>query len=106
MGTIADTSAQLDRLLKGLLRNIHPETLQRDDRETITLVKKALHEIRLDVRDYDYAQTREEQLKWAKIGKHNLAALNTLLLRLDVIVGAADMAELGALIETLREKLA
>ncbi|MBP7857937.1 hypothetical protein KA016_02645, partial [Candidatus Saccharibacteria bacterium] len=71
----------------------------------IAQLKKALHEIKLDVRDYEYAETREEQLRWAKIGRHNLAAANALMLRLDTVFGSADVAEFGGVIDELQAKL-
>lgn len=97
---------RLDRAIKYILRGVDTTTLEREERELVTVLKKALREIRLDVRDYEHAMTRDEQLKWGKIGRHNLTALNAALLKLGGIIGAADTAELGALIETVRDSLA
>ena len=98
-------AVRLDRLLKGLFREVSTDVLSRDECEQIVVMKKAIREIKLDVRDYSYAMSREEQLKWAKIAKHNLSALNVTLLKLGGVIGAVDTAELSALIETLNENL-
>lgn len=105
MQSLTHITQQLDRRIKIVIRQVDTETLSRQERHDVSQLKRALQEIRLDVRDYEYAQTREEQLKWAKLARHNLGALNTLLLRLDTVFGPVDVAELGATIETLQTAL-
>lgn len=97
---------RLDRLIKAMLRDIDDAVLAKEERELIATVKKALREIRLDVRDYEYAMTRAEQVKWAKIARHNLVALNATVLRFGGHIGPADTAELSALIDTVKDGLA
>ena len=103
--TPLQTVRQLERRVRLMLRAVDAEALGQAERRAVTKIEQACNEIRLDIRDYEYADTREEQLKWAKIARHNLHALNTLLLSLGEVFGAADMAELGAYIETLRNSL-
>ena len=97
------TAHYIDRRVKGLLRGVDIDQLSVEDRKTIKQIKHACNEIKLDVRDYEYAETRLEQQKWAKIAAHNILALENLLLRLGDIFGPADIAELGAQLEMLRE---
>jgi|JI10StandDraft_1071094.scaffolds.fasta_scaffold297008_2 exonuclease I len=99
--TAASKVRYIDRRVKIILRDIQPETLSRENARYVSKVKLVLDEIRLDVRDYEYSQTREEQVRWAKITRHNLRALNALLLRLDVVFSAADVAEVSAQIDSL-----
>ena len=105
MQSLTGFAAQLERRIQAVLRTQDADSLGVAERENIALLKKALHEIKLDVRDYEYAETREEQLRWAKIGRHNLAAANALMLRLDTVVGSADVAEFGGVIDELQAKL-
>lgn len=105
MQSLAAIAQQLDRRIKGIVRTIDPETLGRDDRELIQKLKLACNEVKLDVRDYEYAQTRDEQLQWVKITHHNLRAQETILLMLGDIFGPADIAELSAQIQLLQSKI-
>lgn len=97
--------AQLDREMRGMLRSVDSEKLDRSEREVIMKLKTALSEIRLDIRDYEYAQTRAEQTKWSKHGRHNLRALNALVLMLAQVFGPADVASIGARIDSLQNGL-
>ena len=103
MQSLTGTAQQIDRRVKGLLRAAEVDQLSVEDRKTIKQIKHACNEIKLDVRDYEYAETRLEQQKWAKIAAHNILALENLLMRLGDIFGPADIAELGAQLEMLRE---
>ena len=105
MQSLTGFAAQLERRIQVVLRTQDADSLGVAERENIAQLKKALHEIKLDVRDYEYAETREEQLRWAKIGCHNLAAANALMLRLDTVFGSADVAEFGGVIDELQAKL-
>lgn len=99
------TAQRIDRRIKGILRLVDPEQVSKLERELVRQVKIACNEIRLDVRDYEYAETREEQIKWMKIARHNIRALEGLLLELGDIFGPADMAELGAQLEMLKQSI-
>ncbi|QQS20333.1 hypothetical protein IPL85_02710 [Candidatus Saccharibacteria bacterium] len=103
--SLTSVMLQLERGVKVTLRDVDIESVPRDQREYMAKLKHALNEIRLDVRDYEYAETRDEQLRWAKIGQHNLRVLNTLILRLDSVFGPADVAEIGARIDFLQTAL-
>ena len=97
------TTQRIDRRIKGILRLVDPEQISKQERELVRKIKIACNEIRLDVRDYEYAETREEQKKWMKIARHNIRALESYLLELGDIFGPADMAELGAQLEMLKQ---
>jgi hypothetical protein len=97
------TAQHIDRRVKGILRGVDLEELSRENREAVRQLKVACNEVKLDVRDYEYAETRVEQQKWAKIARHNIVALETLLLELGSIFTPADIAELGAQLDMLKE---
>ncbi len=94
---------QIDRRVKGILRGVDVESLSRTDQATVRKLRLACNEVKLDVRDYEYAQTRSEQEKWIRHAQHNIQAFETLLLMLGDIFGPADIAELSAQLAMLKE---
>lgn len=105
MQSLTSTAQQIERRVKGILRAVDVEQLTRDERELVQQMRLACNEIRLDVRDYEYADTRVEQEKWAKIARHNMKAFDTILLSLGDIFGPADVAELSARMQHIESRL-
>lgn len=105
MQSLTGTAQQLDRTIRATLRGVDIELLSRETRELVKQLKLACHEVKLDVRDYEYAQTRSEQAKWVKVAHHNLKMLNAIVLELDEIFGPADVAELSAQLHLLQSKI-
>lgn len=105
MPSLTSLTRQLDRRIKGILHDVDVEQLSLEKRELIAKLKLACGEVKLDVRDYEYAQTRAEQEKWLKIAHHNLRALETLLLLLDDIFGPADIADLSSQVQLLQSSI-
>lgn len=105
MQSLTAIAQQLDRRIKGIVRTFDVELLSREQRELLQKLKQACNEVKLDVRDYEYAQTRDEQLKWVKITRHNLRAQESIVLMLGDIFGPADIAELSAQIQLLQSKI-
>jgi predicted Holliday junction resolvase-like endonuclease len=73
----------------------------------VTALQKQIIETRLNVRDYELSETREEQLKYAKNSKRQLEAV-----RKDILIaseynifGPVDVAHLTAQLELVAEKL-
>jgi exonuclease I len=95
----------LERLVMQRLRKANPDELSQVKKRTLQQIRLACHEVKLDIRDYEYAETRTEQLKWAKVGRHNLKALEQNILLLDDVFGPADVAELSASIDHLRSEI-
>lgn len=95
--------AQLDLRIKACLRLVSRDDLTCDDKHSYDQVKLACKELRLDLRDYEYAETRAEQQKWAKIARHNLRALEGNILALPDVFRPVDVAELSAGIERMRD---
>jgi exonuclease I len=97
--------AQLERRVKITLREVERDRLNKAEKAQFDKIKLALIQLKLDIRDYEYAETRAEQVKWGKIARHNLKALEQGVLALGTVFGAADTAELGAQIDTVRNEL-
>lgn len=72
-------------------------------RELVSQLKHQLVDVRLDVRDYEYAETRAEQLRLAVEGKKRLEELQKSILKASEynMFGAIDIAELSVRIEQL-----
>lgn len=96
---------QVDRQVKGLLRQIDSESLVKEEKQSIQDLKQLLNEVRLEIRDYDFAQTRDEQLKHGKLARKQLRKLVDVILALSSLFGPADIAQLTAQLEQLSEKL-
>ncbi len=105
MQSLTAAAQQIDRRVKGILRGVDIDTLVPDDKKIVQHLRLACNEVKLDVRDYEYAQTRIEQQKWVKIAHHNINALERLILGLDEIFGPVDVAELSAQLELLQSKI-
>lgn len=105
MQNLTSAAQQVDRRIKGILRTADPESLTKTQRETVKRIRLACNEIKLDIRDYEYAETRADQEKWLKIGVHNIKALETSMLQLTDIFGPADVAELSAQLQMIQSNM-
>lgn len=99
------TFQQVDRQIKGIFLRFDVDSLTTVEKQYIKQVKLACNEIRLDVRDYEYAEKRADQQKWAKIARHNIAALEKLIIELDTVFGPSDVAALSAQLDQVRSAL-
>lgn len=105
MQSLSNSTRQLDRKIKTILRQLDEDSLDRREKQDLAALKLAINEVRLDIRDYEYAQTRDDQLKWAALGRHNLAVLNKLMIRLDSVFSPVDVADFGATVDQLKTSL-
>jgi hypothetical protein len=106
MGSLLKQMHVLERRITVILRSsIEKDEHTKSQQKYIATVRLACNELKLDIRDYEYAETKAEQQKWARIAKHNVLALQTSLMALDTIFSAVDIAELSAKIELLEASL-
>lgn len=103
--SLTETILGVDRRVKGILRRVDEQTLTKVEQRYVRSLKLACNEVKKDIRDYEYAEDRAGQLKWAKIARHNLRAVETCILGLGSVFGAADTAELFASIESVHDNL-
>lgn len=96
---------QIDRQLKDFLRLNIAEDMSKDEKRLIKELKQLINEVRLDVRDYDYAQTRAEQVAHGKNARKRIQKLAETFLSLSSIFGPADIAQLTAQLEQVSEGL-
>lgn len=104
--SLMEQMQQIDRRVKAMLRTANIDELDREELHVLKQLKQHSNEARLDVREYEYAETRLEQEKAAVKARRNLAKLEKSILQLSSIFGPADTADLGAHIDTLKTHLA
>lgn len=103
--SLTEQIQQIDRRIKTGIRTAQHDGLNREEAHIVKQLKQHTNEVRLDVRQYEYAETLAEQRKAGEAARRNLAKLEKGMLQLNDVFGAADIAELGALIDTLRSDL-
>ncbi len=96
---------QIDRQVKGVLRTIQHDELDREEAKLVKQLKQLCNEARLDVRDYEYAETREVQAKAGVAAHKSLTSVEKCIVRLSGIFGPADVAELSARVDQIRSRL-
>jgi len=83
------------------------DLLTQAEREVVAAVKSRATDARLEVRDYEYAETRTEQLEHAAAAAKRLQTLQKDVLKLSEygIFSAVDVAQLTAQVEHIIEQL-
>lgn len=94
------------RLLETNIGRILTNASEHADRATsatIRVLKQSMVEARLDVRDYELADSRADQLRHAREARQRLLMVRQqiLVLSQDNIFGAAEVAHLSATIDQL-----
>jgi len=87
--------------LKALLRTVDMDTLTPDEKKVFASLKRLGGDARIDIRDYELSETREEQLAKAKDAKHRLAKLKSGIIAASMVFGAADVAQLDAQLDQI-----
>lgn len=94
--------ADVNRLLYG----IDAAELDTKEQQTLILLKNTLVDARLDVQDYELAETREFQLGNAKDAKHRLTIIQEIISENSLqTFGPVDVAHLLAQIGQITDRL-
>jgi hypothetical protein len=98
---------QFERLLLGHLSAIDIYDVPAAERKVITALKHETVDARLDIRDYELSETREEQLDNAKEAKSRLQRLHKHILAASEynVFSAIDVAQMSATLEQIKERL-
>lgn len=88
--------------LKSLLRGIDTDLLTPDEKKAVAGLRRLSADARLDIRDYELSETRDEQLKKATEAKKRLGRLQKDLLAAGNVFGPADIAQLDAQFEQIK----
>ncbi|HVS58360.1 MAG TPA: hypothetical protein VHD60_01325 [Candidatus Saccharimonadales bacterium] len=98
---------QLEAQLNGALSAFDLFSLPAGQRKTITTLRRELTDARLDVRDYELSETRDEQLKNAKVAKKRLDQVRRHILAASEfnVFGPVDVAQLTAQAEQISDNV-
>lgn len=101
--TPLDQAKELSNQLTSILSQLDVDALPRDEQRLVATIKRQLEDVRLDARDYDFAETRVEQQHNATLAKKNLEKLRANILKASEfnLFGAVDVAMASAHIEQL-----
>jgi hypothetical protein len=92
---------RVERELKGLIRAVDTDLLEPTEKKAIASIRRLAADARLDIRDYELSETREEQLKKMHAAQKRLARLQASILAAGPVFGAADVAQLSAQLEQI-----
>ena len=87
---------RLETQLKTLIRQLDMDTLEPKERQAIIKVRRLGADARLDIRDYELSETREEQLTNAADARKRLKGIEDNLQNAGFVFGPADMAQISA----------
>jgi hypothetical protein len=91
--------------LKALINPLDLESLDEPEKKATMEIRRIVMDLRLDIRDYELSETRDEQLKCATIAKKRLKGLEKNILAASNVFGSSDVAQLGAQLEQINERL-
>lgn len=91
--------------LKSLLRSVDTDLLSQDERKAIANIRRLMVDARLDIRDYELSETREEQLKKMHAAKRRIAKLVAAILAASAAFGPADVAQMTAQLQQIESGL-
>lgn len=87
--------------LKVVIRGIDSDQLDAGEKKAVTNIRRLMVDARLDIRDYELSETREEQLKCAAAAKKKTEKLQANILSAGPVFGPADVAQLSAQLEQI-----
>lgn len=87
--------------LKILLRGVDTDMLTPDEKKALSSLKRLSGDARIDIRDYELSETREEQLVKAKDARRRLGRLKSNIVAASMVFGAADVAQLDAQLDQI-----
>lgn len=97
---------QLQADILRLLRAIDVTDYSLAEQKSIAVLKNTLADVRLDIQDYEFAETKADQERFSKDAKKRLAETHVLLLSLPAgIAGPVDIAHLSAYISDIIDRL-
>lgn len=78
------------------------------ERELVEGIRRIVVDLKLDVRDYELAETRSEQLRYRTDARARIEEFRALVLKASSadLFGPVDVAHLSALLEQINEQLA
>ena len=91
--------------IKALLRRVDTDALDTAERKAVVGLRRLVIDTRLDIRDYELSETRDEQLKCAVAAKKQLTQLEKAILVAGPVFGPADVAQISAQLEQIGDRI-
>lgn len=98
---------ELEQHVNRIMATYDLPTLSHAEQKAVATLKNQLIDARLDVRDYELAETRAEQLEFARAGRAHIEELQKSILKASEyhLLGATDVAHISALADHLHDEL-
>lgn len=96
---------QVEGDLKVLLRSVDMDSLSESSKKVVNELRRIVVDARLDIRDYELSETRDEQLKYAHAAKKRLAKMQADILAASDVFNAVDTAQISAGLEQINSWL-
>jgi hypothetical protein len=91
--------------LKALLRSVDTGLLELSEKKAVASIRRLATDTRLDIRDYELSETRDEQVRCAKAAQKRIDKLEKTILAISPIFSAADVAHLTAMLDHIHSRL-
>lgn len=106
--SLSQQARELEAQVGNILSLYDISELQNSEKQLVNTIKHQLIDCRLDTREYEYAETRAEQLHAANEGKKRFEQLRQNIVKASEhnLFGAVDVAQLSARIEQIISHLA
>jgi hypothetical protein len=97
----------IETTLNGIISPIDIYELDRTPRKIVTDMRRRITDARLDTRDYELSETRDQQLKNASLAKKRLEQVRKDILAASEynIFSSVDVAQLTATVDHIIERL-
>lgn len=94
---------ELELQIKSVLRPLDMDELTEATRKSVRSLKQLAVDAKLDARDYEFSDTREEQVKYAVAAKNRLKLIEVIILNASDVFSAIDTAHITAKLEQIKE---
>jgi hypothetical protein len=91
--------------LKILFQSLDFDSLADESKKMVNEIRRVMVDTRLDIRDYELSETRDEQLKNAALAKKRLARLQKQVLAAGDVFSAVDTAKITAELDQINDWL-
>lgn len=92
---------ELELQIKSVLRPLDMDELTESTRKAVRSLKQLVIDAKLDARDYEFSETREEQVKNAVAAKNRIKLIEAIILNAQDVFTAIDTAHITAQLEQI-----
>jgi hypothetical protein len=92
---------ELELQIKSVLQPLDMDELTEATRKSVRSLKQLVVDAKLDARDYEFSETREEQVKNAVAAKNRIKLIEVIILNAQDVFSAIDTAHITAKLEQI-----